>query len=168
MWSFLSISVINLIWQDQHVIFLIDLCYLLSLYYLSYLNKIIILSHLSILSNRDSLDNNARNGQDPSSLWETMTRLYHRAAHYGTQCQGCLIDAQTPSGMFVTPHNERDREISWPTGSIWGDMCPACALFPDMEGLMPMMAHQFLFSDSISGIWASTELCYGRGREAVR
>jgi len=47
-------------------------------------------------------------------------------------------------------------------------MCPACALFPDMEGLMPMMAHQFLFSGSISGIWASTELCYGRGRQAVR
>jgi len=157
MWSFLSISVINLIWTRSA---------LLSLYYLSYLNKIITLSHLSILSNqlsnRDSLDNNARNGWDPSSLWETMTRLYHRAAHYGTQCQGCLIDAQIPSGMFVTPRNERDKEISWPTGSIWGDM--ACALFPDMEGLMPMMAHQFLFSGSISGIWASTELCYGRGR----
>ena len=153
MWSFLLIFVI---------------CYLCIIY----LNKIITLSHLSILSNqlsnRDSLDNNARNGQDPSSLWETMTRLYHRAAHYGTQCQGCLIDAQIPSGMFVTPRNERDKEISWPTGSIWGDMCLACALFPDMEGLMPMMAHQFLFSGSISGIWASTELCYGRGREAVR
>jgi len=47
---------------------------------------------------------------------------------------------------------------------IWGDMCPACALFLDLEGLMPMMAHQFLFSGSISGIWASTELCYGRGK----
>ena len=73
-------------------------------------------SHLSILSNqlsnRDSLDNNARNGWDPSSLWETMTRLYYRAAHYGTQCQGCLIDAQTSSGMFVTPRNERNKEIS--------------------------------------------------------
>jgi len=46
------------------------------------------------------------NGWDPSSLWETMTRLYYRAAHYGTQCQGCLIDAQTSSGMFVTPRNE--------------------------------------------------------------
>jgi len=47
---------------------------------------------------------------------------------------------------------------------VWGDMCPACALFPDLEGLMPMMAHQSLFSGSISGIWASTELCYGRGK----
>ena len=102
------------------------------------------LSHLSILSNQlsncDSLDNNARNGWDPSSLWETMTRLYYRAACYGTQCQGCLIDAQTPSGMFVT------------------------APFLDLEGLMPMMAHQFLFSGSISGIWASTELCYGSSK----
>jgi len=150
------------------VIFLIYLCYQ------SYLNKIRMWSFLSIfvicypvlsiLSNHDSLDYNARNGQDLSSLWETMTRLYHRAAHYGTQYQGCLIDAQTPSGMFVTPHNEWDKEISWPTGSIWGDMCLACALFPDLEGLMPMMAHQFLFSGSISGIWASTELCYGRGK----
>ena len=98
------------------MIFLIDLCYLLSLYYLSYLNKIITLSHLSILSNqlsnRDSLDNNARNGWDPSSLWETMTRLYYRAAYYGTQCQGCVINVQTPSGMFVTPRNEQDEEIS--------------------------------------------------------
>jgi len=135
---------------------------------LSYWSLLSVISVLSILSNplsnRDWLDNNARNGWDPSSLWETMTRLYYRAAHYGTQCQGCLIDAQTSSGMFVTPRNERDKEISWPTGSIWGDMSPACALFPDLEGLMPMMAHQFLFSGSISGIWASTELCYGRGK----
>jgi len=156
MWSFLSISVINLIWTRSAC----------DLSYQSLLSVISVLSILSNqLSNRDSLDNNARNGWDPSSLWETMTRLYHRAAHYGTQCQGCLIDAQTPSGMFVTPRrNEQDKEISWPTGSIWGDMCPACALFPDLEGLMPMMAHQFLFSGSISGIWASTELCYGRGK----
>jgi len=154
MWS-LSISVINLIWTRS-------VC---DLSYQSLLSVISVLSILSNqLSNRDSLDNNARNGWDPSSLWETMTRLYYRAAHYGTQCQGCLIDAQTPSGMFVTPRNEWDKEISWPTGSIWGDICPACALFPDLEGLMPTMAHQFLFSGSISGIWASTELCYGRGK----
>jgi len=63
--------------------------------------------------------------------------------------------------MFVTPHDEWDEEISRPTGSIWGDMCLGCALFPELEGLM---AHQFLFSGSISGIWASTQLCYGKGK----
>ena len=174
-WSFLSISVINLIWT-RSACYISYLSYLnkismwssLSIFVICYLYIIWTRSHLSILSdqlsNRDSLDNNAGNGRDPSSLWETMTRLYYRAAHYGTQCQGCLIDAQTPSGMFVTPRDERDEEISWPTGSIWGGMCPACALFPDLEGLMPMMAHQLLFSGSMSGIWASTELCYGKGK----
>ena len=153
MWSYLSISVINHIWTRSAC----------DLSYQSLLSVISVLSILSNqLSNRDSLDN--RNGWDSTSLWEPMTRLYHRAAHYGTQCQGCLIDAQTPSGMFVTPRNKWNKEISWPTGSIWDDMCPACALFPDLEGLMPMMAHQFLFSGSISGICASTELCYGRGK----
>jgi len=46
------------------------------------------------------------------------------------------MDAQTPSGMFVTLFYGRDEEISQPTGSIWGGMCPGCALFPDLEGLM--------------------------------
>jgi len=63
------------------------------------------------------------------------------------------MDAQTPSGMFVTPLDERDEEISRPTGSIWGDMCPGCISFPDLEVLM---AHQFLFPGSFSGLWAST------------
>ena len=125
------------------MIFLIYFCYQsylnkismwssLSIFVICYLYIIWTRSHLSDqLSNHDSLDNNAGNGRDPSSLWETMTRLYYRTAHYGTQCQGCLIDAQTPSGMFVTPRDERDEEISWPPGSIWGGMCPACAIWKD-------------------------------------
>ena len=46
------------------------------------------------------------------------------------------MDAQTPSGMFVTPVYGQDEEISQPTGSIWGGMCPGCVLFPDLEELM--------------------------------
>ena len=102
-----------------------------------------------------------RMGRDPSSLWETVTRLHYMAAHCVPQCPGPLMGAQTPSGMFVTPLYGRDGEISSPNGSIWGDMCPGCALFPDLEGLM---GHQSLLSDSISGLWASTQLCYGQGK----
>jgi len=58
------------------------------------------------------------------------------AAHCILQCQGPLMNAQTPSGMFVTPVYGQNKEISQPTGSIWGDMCPDCALFLDLEGLI--------------------------------
>jgi len=106
----------------------------------------------------------ARMSRDPSSLWETVTRLHHLAAHCGTQCQGPLMDAQTPSGMFVTPVYGWDEQISQPTGSIWGGMCPGCALFPDLEGLMGHHCLSILLPGSISGLWASTQLIYGQGK----
>ena len=88
--------------------------------------------------------------RQPEGAGTPVTRLYDMAAHCVPQCQGPLMDAQTPSGMFVTPVYGQDEEILQPTGSIWGGMCLGCVLFPDLMG--------------ISGLWASTQLIYGQGK----
>jgi len=77
---------------------------------------------------------------------------------------GPLMDAQTPSGMFVTPVYGWDEEISQPTGSIWGGMCLGCA---DLERLMGHHCPSILLPGNISGLLASTQLRYGQGKYTV-
>jgi len=69
------------------------------------------------------------------------------------------MDAQTPSGMFVTPVYGRDEEISQPTGSIW-HVSGLCAI----SGFGRIDGPSILLPGSISGLWASTQLIYGQGK----
>jgi len=81
----------------------------------------------------------------PTLILENSIRNIHQAFSQNTSnsIRKCLMDLK----KFLNFHTEGDQgslgvfrgpdeEISQPTGSIWGGMCPGCALFPDLKGLI--------------------------------